>query len=413
MKNKVRFFVIAVLVVFSMALALDASATGLLDLISGKNNETVTVRKTEYEELLALSERYAKMEEMIAYIEAYYYKEPDVDAMLEMAQRGLLAGLEDRYTFYYNPQEWSESQDDDEGAYAGIGLQLLADYNTETVTVTRVFKDTPSERAGVHKGDLLIRVEDIDVYPETLQAAVNVMRGTPDTYVNIEVLRGTEPLQFTIPRAQIQINRVDYTMLEDQVGYILLYEFAGDSDKAVEDALTALRADGAKSLVLDLRDNPGGWVASAEYIADLFVDKSLLFYAEDRFGTREDYWMDDGKDDIPMVILMNGNSASSSEILAGGLQDLGRATVMGTQSFGKGIIQYVIPLSGDDGDGMQFTCAQYYTSSGNPVHGIGITPDVVVEQPEEQQNVLFEMGDMSDIQLAEAWKMAVQMQKAE
>lgn len=413
MKNKVKLYVIAVLVIFSVALASNASATGLLDLISGKNNETVTIKKTEYEELLALSERYAKMEEMIAYIEAYYYMEPDVDAMIEMAQRGLLAGLEDRYTFYYNPQEWSESQDDDEGAYAGIGLQLLADYNTETVTVTRVFKDTPSERAGVHKGDLLIRVEDIDVYPETLQAAVNVMRGTPDTYVNIEVIRGTENIQFTIPRAQIQINRVDYTMLEDQVGYILLYEFAGDSDKAVEDALTALRAEGAKSLVLDLRDNPGGWVASAEYIADLFLDKSLLFYAEDRFGNREDYWMDDGKDDIPMVILMNGNSASSSEILAGGLQDLGRATVMGTQSFGKGIIQYVIPLSGDDGDGMQFTCAQYYTSSGKPVHGIGITPDVVVEQPEEQQNVLFELGDMSDTQLTEAWKMAVQMQKTE
>lgn len=408
MNTKKRLLCTTLVMVLCFVLcASTASATGLKDLIGGKkDNETVTISKSEYDELLMLKERYAKMEEMIDYISYYFYQEPDIDAMIEMAQRGLLAGLEDNYTFYYNAEEWEEYWADDEGEYGGIGIQLLGNYTTGIVTITRIFRDTPAERAGLHKGDILIRVEDIDVDATSMQAAVNVMRGMEETTVNIEVIRAGEHIQFDIPRALIKINRVEYTMLEDNVGYIILYEFAGESDSEISAALKDLRSQGATSLILDLRDNPGGWVNAAENIADLFLDRELFFYAQDRYGNRDNYYTTNGKDDIPLVILVNGSSASSSEILAGGLQDLGRATIVGTQSFGKGIIQYVIPLSsGGEKDGFQFTYAQYYTSSGKAVHKIGITPDVIVEQPEEQQTAYFELGDLTDTQLRTAWEL--------
>lgn len=397
------------LIVVMLTTCVNGYATGLADLISGKSGGTVTIPQSEYDELMAVYEKYSKLEEMYKYIELYYYIEPDYDKMMEYAARGLLSGLDDPYTFYYNEAEWQEMWEDDEGEYGGIGIQLLGSYADYSVTITRVFKNTPAEAAGLKKGDLLVRVEDIEVNALTLQQAVNTMRGYTETLVNIEVVRKGEHLVFNIPRAVININRIEYTMLENSVGYIVLYEFAGECDKDVAAALKDLRAQGAKSLILDLRDNGGGWVSAAKNIADLFVDRCVLIYAEDREGNREQYITTNGKDDIPLIIMVNGNSASSSEILAGGLQDLGRAIILGTQSYGKGIMQYVIPLGADEKDGFQFTAAQYFTSTGKAVHKIGITPDVIIEQPEEEVSMYFELGDLTDTQLKAAWELAVEM----
>lgn len=397
------------LIVVMLTTCVTGYATGLADLISGKSGGTVTIPQSEYDELMAVYEKYSKLEEMYKYIELYYYIEPDYDKMMENAARGLLSGLDDPYTFYYNEAEWQEMWEDDEGEYGGIGIQLLGSYADYSVTITRVFKNTPAEAAGLKKGDLLVRVEDIEVNALTLQQAVNTMRGYTETLVNIEVVRKGEHLVFDIPRAVININRIEYTMLENSVGYIVLYEFAGECDKDVAAALKDLRAQGAKSLILDLRDNGGGWVSAAKNIADLFVDRCVLIYAEDREGNREQYITTNGKDDIPLIIMVNGNSASSSEILAGGLQDLGRAIILGTQSYGKGIMQYVIPLGADEKDGFQFTAAQYFTSTGKAVHKIGITPDVIIEQPEEEVSMYFELGDLTDTQLKAAWELAVEM----
>lgn len=389
----------ALLIAFSVTLT--ANAGGLFDYFSKGQQETVTIPKAEYESL----KKYQKLDEIIAYIEQYYYQEPDVDAMVEMATRGLLAGLEDPYTFYYNPDEWAEMWEDDEGEYGGIGIQLLGNYVDNTVFITRVFKDTPAERAGLLRGDKLIRVEDILVDATTMQNAVNLMRGELESEVEVEVLRGEETLVFSIPRAIIHVNRVEYMMLEDNVGYICLYEFAGDCAVAFENALNKLIEQGAKSLVVDLRDNGGGWVEDAEKIADLFVDEQLLFYSEDRYGNQDKCYTKDGKTDIPLVMLVNEFSASSSEILSGSLQDVGRATLVGTNTYGKGVIQYVIPLQAG-GDGIQFTVAQYFLSSGRAVHTVGIAPDIVVEIPEEMTGAYMQTGDMTDPQLYAAWEAA-------
>ncbi len=403
MKKRTMAIVAAALLlcaVLSITLNALASNQGLR-----RASDTVTITREEYNRL----QRYAKLDEIMQYIEAYYYIEPDTDAMLEMATRGLLYGLEDPYTFYYSDTEWSELWEDDEGEYAGIGIQLLGNYLDYSVTVTRVFRDTPAERAGVLKGDLLVRVADIQVDAYSMQNAVNVMRGTVDEVVEVEVVRNGENIVFKIPRAIIKVNRIEYMMLENDIGYICLYEFAGDCATAFEKALKELREDGAKALVVDLRDNGGGWVDDAVSIADLFLDKELLAYSEDRAKTREEYYTADGKDDVPLVLLVNENSASSSEILSGGLQDLKRATVVGVTTYGKGVIQYVVELTGEPTDGFQFTFAQYFTPGGAQVHKIGITPDVLAEMPEDLKTVYFKLGDMTDPQLKAAWETALSL----
>lgn len=401
MKKK-SFAVLCLVCVLVLGVAISAQASGLFDYFNkGSRQETVTITRAEYERL----QKYAKLDEMLTYIEQYYYEEPDVDVMLETAAYGLLAGLEDPYTFYYSPEDWEQMWADDAGEYGGIGIQLLGNYLDNTVFITRVFKDTPAEKAGLLRGDQLIRVADILVDATTMQNAVNLMRGELDSEVEIEVLRGDQSLVFSIPRATIHVNRVEYMMLEDNVGYICLYEFAGDCSQAFESALNDLISQGAQSLVLDLRDNGGGDVKDAVTIADMFLDKELLFYSMNRWGNKEDTYTKDGKTELPLVVLVNEYSASSSEILSGSLQDLDRATLIGTTTYGKGIIQYVVPLSSGN-DGLQFTVAQYFLPSGTAVHQIGIEPDIVVEISEELAGTYFQTGDLTDPQLKAAWEAA-------
>lgn len=399
MKKKI-IALCAVLILLSGTVILSGHASGIFDFFNQKK-QTVTISQEEYDRL----SRFSKMDTILQYVEAWYYEEPDVDALIENATRGLLYGLGDPYSFYYNEAEWKEMWEDDEGEYAGVGMELLGNAQDYSVTITRVFRDTPAERAGIRKGDILVRVEDIEVDFYSMQNAVNVMRGTVNEVVEIEVRRGSEYLTFQVPRGIIHINRVEYTMLDDQVGYILLYQFAGESEKEFAEALDALKAQGAKSLVVDLRDNGGGWVQAAVDIADLFLDDGLLMYSEDRYGTREEYPMKAGSDDIPLVFLVNENSASASEILSGGMHDRGRATVVGTQTYGKGIMQVVIDLD-DNKDGFQMTYSQYFLPSGEKVHKIGVTPDIISEMPEDMESTLFELGDLSDPQLKDAWEAA-------
>lgn len=402
--KKRTLVVLCLVVTLTLSIGLTAHASGLFDYFNkGRQQPTVTITQEEYDRL----SQYAKLDEIMQYIEAYFYHEPDQEAMLEMAARGLLAGLDDPYTFYYSADEWTQMWEDDKGEYGGIGIQMLGDYLENTVFITRVFKDSPAEKVGLMRGDQLIRVEDILVDFTTMQTAVNFMRGEVASEVEVEVLRDGEPLIFSIPRAQIHVNRVEYKMLEEQVGYISLYEFAGDCAQAFESALTDLTEQGMQALIIDLRDNGGGEVKDAVSIADHFLDKELMFYSEDRWGNQDNTYTTAGKTDIPLVLLVNEYSASSSEILSGSLQDTGRAILVGTQTYGKGIIQLVVPLS-EGGDGIQFTIAQYFLPSGTAVHKIGITPDIEITLPEDQANTYYQMGDLTDPQLKAAWDAALE-----
>jgi carboxyl-terminal processing protease len=224
--------------------------------------------------------------------------------------------------------------------------------------------------------------------------------------VDVQVLRDSELIDFTITRKVVHVNWVSSTMLPGDVAYIQLYEFAGDCYARFQEQLNALMAQGAKALIIDLRDNPGGWVEDAVKLADIFLPEENVTYMIYRDGSRDDYNATAGSISIPMVMILNENSASASEILAGAFQDYGIATVVGTQSYGKGIVQFVMPV-GDSGEGMQLTTAQYYTPKGRSLHKVGITPDIEAKMPEGDVT-LYELGDLNDAQLKAAYDIAIQ-----
>jgi carboxyl-terminal processing protease len=391
-----------------LALALALTCYSLLPIASSTaqnaldedSDETVTISKDEYAQL----EKYQTLADMTQIVEQYFYIAPDEDAMLDGAKRGLLAGLGDPYTFYYSPEEYAEMWADDQGQYAGVGIQISASYETMKCTISRVFSNSPAAEAGLRKGDVLSKVDDLDVDASTLNDAVTIMRGNVGEKVHIQVVRDSKTLDFDVARAVVHVNWVSSCMLKDNIGYILLYEFSGDCVDNFRKQVTALTDAGAKALIIDLRDNPGGWIENAVDIADIFLPKETVTYLEYRSGEREYYDATDGALNLPLVVLLNENSASSSEILSGALQDYGLATIVGTQSYGKGIVQFVLPI-GNDGSGMQLTTALYYTPNGRSIHKIGITPDVKVSMP-QGDTAIYELGDMSDAQLQKAWDVA-------
>lgn len=368
----------------------------------GGDSDTVVLSREQYE-------AYAQFSELVELIDAAdlnFYKEIDRKKMIEYAAKGLMAGLDDPYSFYYNSEEYAEMWEDDEGNYTGIGVLISANYETQICTISRVFIGSPAEKAGVHRGDILYKVgEDLYVTADNLQDAVDIMKGVPGTDVDVTFIRNGEELTLTITRQDITVNQIDSAMLDDETGYIVLYQFAGECEKEFEATLNSLISQGAKGIILDLRDNPGGWVEQARYIADLFLDEGEACYLVYRDGEEDhtEYRTVDGKADVKLVILLNENSASSSEVLTGALRDRADATVVGVKSFGKGIIQGVWSV-GTEGAGVQMTIAQYFTPNGNAVHQIGITPDVEVPL-EEDDNGMYAFADKeNDPQLKKAYE---------
>ena len=366
---------------------------------------TVVISREDYE-------RYQKFDtllEIMDIVNNVYYQDVDEKVMLEGAAAGLLDAIGDPYTFYYTPQEYAEMWEDDEGEYVGVGIMISGNYSTQICTITRVFEGGPAYNAGVKKGDILYKVEDLYVTADTLTDAVSIMRGVPGTDVTVSFIRNGEEYQVTMTRAAVTVNRIESMMLEGQIGYIYLYEFAGSCAQDFANALKKLVDEGAKGIMIDLRDNGGGWVEDARKIGDLFLDAGTLCYLEDRAGERQYYrtTTDSKEVQLPLVILVNENTASSSEILTGALKDRANAKVVGVQSYGKGIVQVVLGV-GKEGAGIQVTEAQYFTPNGNAVHKIGITPDVVVEMPKGGET-MFELGDMADIQLKTAYDTMLEM----
>lgn len=380
---------------------------------SKEESDTVTISRELYE-------RYKQFDELLElqdYVEAYFYQDVDRQEMLDMAAQGLLAGTGDSYTFFYNPEDYATLWEDDEGNYAGVGMQIQGNYQTNICTITRIFKDSPALDAGVLKGDILYKVKvnpedlkettEVDengeflITAKNLNEAVTYIRGVPGTTVDVTFIRNGEEIVLTLERRQIHVNQVDSMMLADKIGYITLYEFAGDCAEMFQAAAEDLKNQGAEGLIIDLRDNPGGWLTAAVSISDIFVDAGEVCYLQYKDGTQEHtYQTVDGKMDFELVILINENSASASEILSSCLKERANATLVGVQSFGKGIVQAVLPV-GERGAGMQLTIAQYFTPNGNVVHKVGVAPDVECALPEGDVG-MYEFGDLKDIQLSKA-----------
>ena len=349
--------------------------------LTDSDSDTVTISRDLYE-------RYRQFDELLELMDVvdyYYYQEPNVTDMLQGASAGLLAGLQDPYTFYYTPEAWKKMKEDDEGEYAGVGILISSNYKTGVCTISRVFKGSPAEAAGVQRGDILYRIgEDLYVVPETLQDAVDIMRGTPGTSVDVTFLRDGEEITFNLTRANITVNQVESTMLTEEIGLIAVYEFAGKVDAEFEEALNDLISRGAKGLIIDLRDNPGGYVNAVCDILRTILPEGLIVYTEDKHGNRlEETCEGETPLAIPLAVLVNKSSASASEIFAGAVQDHGTGLIVGEKTYGKGIVQSIRTFS--DGSAVKLTTSQYYTPDGHYIHEVGIAPDIEVTE-EEQKN---------------------------
>lgn len=323
----------------------------------------------------------SKLSFLEAYIRSYYLDEIDDEDMEDYLYYGLVASLGDPYAAYYNETETQSMLDSSTGNYCGIGAVFSQNMVTGEIKVSRVYEGCPAYEAGILPEDVLYKVEGEDITGQDLNGIVTKIKGEEGTEVTVSMLRGEEELSFTMKRQSIEVPTVEYEMLEDSVGYIQITEFDTVTSGQFHEALEELQDQGMEALVIDLRNNGGGSVDAVCKIADELLPEGAIVYTEYKDGEREERSSDAACVDVPMCVLMNGNSASASEILAGALQDYEKAVIVGTQSYGKGIVQSVIDLQ--DGTALKITTAKYYTPNGNNIHGIGITPDVEVDLSEE------------------------------
>ena len=343
----------------------------------------------------------AKIRLLQKVISRNYLFDEDPVAVEEGIYSGMMRGLGDPYSVYYTEDEYTRMNEETSGTYSGIGALLSQDPDTKICTVLKVFPGSPAEEAGMQSGDILVSADGHEVTGEDLDYFVSTfIRGPENTDVEIVVLRGEkrEEVTMNITRRSIDTPTVEWKMLEGKTGYIAVSQFDIVTPDQFEKAVNELTEKGMTSLVIDLRNNPGGVVQSATRMLDYMLPDGLLVYTAGRSGVGEKFYATDGHEvDIPTAILMNGNSASASEIFAGAYKDYGRAKLVGTTSFGKGIVQFVLPLG--DGSAVKITTQHYYTPNGFDLHGKGIEPDITVEPGDED-----EIGGEKDAQLDAALK---------
>ncbi|MBO7354264.1 MAG: S41 family peptidase, partial [Lachnospiraceae bacterium] len=335
-----------------------------------------------------------KMETILQYMDYYYNGEIDMDKMYDAMLHAAVNSLGDPYSVYYSPDEYSALLESSSGIYSGIGATISQDMTTKAMTIVTPFTNSPAYNAGLCSGDQIIGVDGESVIGEDLSDVVTKIKGLEGTSVNITILRDGEEITFTVTRAKIEVEFVSHKMLEDNIGYILVSEFEETTADQFSAAIADLQKQGMKGLVVDIRNNPGGLYNIVCEMLDRILPKGdLLVYTEDKYG-RKAYNYAENTDtlDMPIAVIVNGNSASASEIFSGALQDHGKAVIVGTQSFGKGIVQSVIPIL-YDGSGVKLTSSRYFTPNGVCIHGTGITPDVVVELEEGLEKINIELRD--------------------
>ena len=352
--------------------------------------------------LLDDPEEEKKIDEINLYIDLYYYNEIDREKQEEALYDGIMQGLDDPYAGYYTPEEFSELQEDSSGEYVGVGA-LLTQGTDKLVTVVRPLKGSPAEEAGLLAEDVIVEVDDKSVEGVELELVVKWIRGEENTTAHLYVYRPStqEYLDFYITRRVVENYTVSSEMLDDQIAYIKVDQFNENTDEEFDEQLEALRKQSAKGVIIDLRDNPGGLVSSVVNMCNSIMSEGVIVSTKDRNGKQTSCYKADNKKscDLPIVVLVNGNSASASEIFSGAMQDTGNATIVGVQTYGKGIVQSVIPLS--DGSAIKLTVAKYFTPNENDIHTVGITPDVIVELPDGRENAV-NIDRAEDTQLDEA-----------
>jgi len=327
-----------------------------------------------------------KMEAIEKIVDYYYYQE-DIDeaAMEDGIYKGMVDSLGDPYSTYYSEEELNEIMDQTEGIYYGIGAYISLDLATGLGKISGVIAGTPAEAADLREGDLIYLIDGESAAGLELSEVVSRIKGEEGTTVHLTLVREGEKdyVEKDIERRKVESPTVKYEVYDDHTGYIQITEFDDVTVDQFTEALAVCKGSEVKGLILDLRSNPGGNLTAVVEIAKQLLPKGMIVYTEDRNGERTEYVCDGEKQiNIPMVVLINGNSASASEILAGAIKDYGIGTLVGTTSYGKGIVQRIIGLQ--DGSAVKLTVSSYFTPKGNNIHGIGIEPDIVCEFDSEK-----------------------------
>ncbi len=333
------------------------------------------------------SEESQKMELLNSLIDRFYIGDVDETDLSEGVYKGYIEGLGDPYSVYYDEEETKQMSESLSGEFGGVGALMSQDRETGVITVLQVYDGSPAQEAGMRDGDTLYMVEGEEVTGEDLSDVVSKVKGEKGTQVTLTVLRADtgDEEELTITRDTIEAQTVSCEMKEGNVGYIRITEFDTVTYEQYKEALEDLEDQGMERLIVDLRSNPGGNLDTVCDILDLMLPEGLIVYTEDKNGEREEYTSDEENQfDKPLVVMMNGYSASASEIFAGAIQDYGLGQIVGTQSYGKGVVQSVFDLQ--DGTSVKLTIAEYFTPNGRSIDGEGITPDVEVEYQYDENN---------------------------
>lgn len=328
------------------------------------------------ETVLSDSARVQKLEYLEELIDTYYLEDKDEDELAEGLYAGLIYGLGDPYSRYYTAKEYQEENTSSQGSYVGIGV-VMQENKEGGVQIVQCYEGGPGEAAGLKEGDVVSAVDGQDITESSVSEVASMIRDSDAENVILTVHRenADEPLTITVPITDVELPSVFHEMLEPKIGYIRITEFKGVTEEQYTTAFKDLKDQGMEKMIVDLRDNPGGLLDSVCDILRQILPEGLIVYTEDKNGNREEETCD-GKNalDIPLAVLVNENSASASEIFAGAVKDYGIGTIVGTTTYGKGIVQSIRTLS--DGSAVKLTVSKYYTPKGNNIHKTGITPDV-------------------------------------
>ena len=370
-------------IVFLVIAALLLGSVGTIVLLRHGLGGNMMMSSDEYEDLAAFKEKYEKLDEIRWFLSNHYYTEVDEAKLMESAYYGLVDGLGDKYSSYISADDYADYLQSLFGTetYYGVGITFLNDPIESGYYVIAVNTKGPAYAMGARKGDIIVSVDGVSALTMNGDELRDSIRGDLGTKVTLGLLRGENVLEIEITRAEIPTESVVYEMLDDGIAYISISEFISETGKDFANALEKAEAAGAKGLIVDLRDNGGGLVSASVAVADQLMEKGVVVSTIDHDGRTSTYTTSAVRTSLPYVVLINGNTASASEILSAGIQDNKEGIIIGTLSFGKGIIQNVMTLS--DGSAVKYTELQYLSPNGNPIHGVGITPDIEIDLTED------------------------------
>lgn len=336
------------------------------------------------------------------YIDKYFMEEADEDEIIEGMYKGMLQSLEDPYSVYYNKEEFASFKQSSAGKYTGIGVVVRENVNTNEIVAIRIYANSPAEEAGMKVGDVIVAVDGENVRDKTTEELVDRIKGEEGSKVIVDVEREGQEIELEITRKVVEVDMVTYEMLEDNIGYIFIDQFSGLAAEQTKEAAENLLEQGMTKLIVDIRDNPGGDLECVRDIVNLFIEKDkLVLYSQTKDGKKKNYYTKNDAliEDMPLCVLVNENSASASEVFAGNMKCYDRGDIVGTTTFGKGIMQSIFSLG--DGTGLKLTIGKYYLPDDSNIHKTGIEPDYKVEIPDDIENI-WTLEHSQDPQLSKA-----------